>query len=60
VRQSVECRELPQVVSDVRVYQIRTPGSNWLEVDAGDYERLKDMRVFDRRVLGVIEEVIKG
>lgn len=43
------------------VYQIRTPGAHeWLELDREAYERVRDVRGFDRRVLVVIDESIVG
>ena len=42
------------------VYQFRAPGADWMEVDEADYLRIAPMRHFDRRILAVVEEVIKG
>jgi hypothetical protein len=44
-----------------RVYQIRTPGSHdWLELDREAYDRMRGVRVFDRRVLVIEDESIVG
>lgn len=42
------------------VYQFRSPGADWMEVDEADYLRIAPMRYFDRRILSVVEEVVKG
>lgn len=43
-----------------RVYQIRSPRSDWIEVDAQEFARIKDIKAFDWRVLVVVERCEKG
>jgi hypothetical protein len=44
-----------------RVYQIRTPGAQeWLELDRDAWQRVRNVRTFDRRILAVVDEEIVG
>lgn len=44
----------------IRVYQIRSPRSDWIEVDAQEFARIKGIRGFDWRILIVAEQHEEG
>lgn len=63
---TTESSELPaepaqrEVVTEKRVFQIRSNCYDWMEIDEVDYRRVAGMKAFDRRVLVVMKEEIKG
>lgn len=48
------------VTRPIRVYQVRSPRSDWIEVDAQEFARIKDIRGFDWRILLISEQHEEG